>query len=171
METDISWTYRPMQLEDVPELLAWYNDPIRHAVANAKPFRPYTIEELTDYWKDKLGRPKYRYYAILSGNKLIGRVGLKPIKGTASVEYSVMIGESELHSKGLGTAITLKMIEETFEDPLIESVYLTVREDNKRAIRCYEKCGFHFTGSFVENAVTMLEMSVTRMDVPWAWAN
>nr|WP_123043590.1 GNAT family N-acetyltransferase [Cohnella candidum]AYQ75509.1 N-acetyltransferase [Cohnella candidum] len=167
----MSWTYRPMQLEDVPNLLDWYNDPDLHVTANAKPFQSYTLKELTDYWKDKLGRPKYRYYAILSGNKLIGRVGLKPIRGTASVEYSVMIGESVLHSRGLGTEITRKMIEETFEDPLIESVYLTVREDNKRAIRCYEKCGFRYLGSFVENGVTMLEMSVTRMDVPWAKAN
>ena len=58
------------------------------------------------------------------------------------MEYSILIGVSNLYSKGLGTEITKYFITKSFLDPDIQAVVLQVREDNKRAMRCYEKAGF-----------------------------
>ncbi|CAH2463930.1 HD domain-containing protein [Bacillus mycoides] len=49
-------------------------------------------------------------------------------------------------------------ITKSFLDPDIQAVVLQVREDNKRAIRCYEKAGFKKTESYVENHLKMYEM-------------
>ena len=74
------------------------------------------------------------------------------------MEYSILIGVSNLYSKGLGTEITKYFISKSFLDPDIEAVLLQVREDNKRAIRCYEKAGFEKVKSYVENEVKVYEM-------------
>ncbi len=74
------------------------------------------------------------------------------------MEYSILIGISNLYSKGFGTEITKYFISKSFLDPDIEAVLLQVREDNKRAIRCYEKAGFEKVKSYVENQVEVYEM-------------
>jgi RimJ/RimL family protein N-acetyltransferase len=78
------------------------------------------------------------------------------------VEYSILIGESVHYSKGLGTKITRHFVTEAFLDPEVTAVNLAVREDNLRAIKCYEKARFQVTGFFFENDVKMLEMRIDK---------
>lgn len=44
------------------------------------------------------------------------------------MEYSILIGVSNLYSKGLGTEITKYFISKSFLDPDIEAVLLQVRK-------------------------------------------
>jgi diamine N-acetyltransferase len=46
--------------------------------------------------------------------------------------------------RGLGTDATLTLLEYYFEELKFDRLYLDVASLNKRAIRCYEKCGFTF---------------------------
>jgi RimJ/RimL family protein N-acetyltransferase len=161
----LPWTYRPMTLADVPGLLDWYNDRELHEIANSREFSPYTLDELLAYWKKKLIREHCRYYAIFSGDRLIGRVGLKKSQpGNDLVEFSIMIGDRSLHSRGLGTEISRQMIVEAFSDPGVQIVRLFVLTDNKRAIRCYEKSGYRHVHSFKQNGVPTEMMQVERKD-------
>jgi RimJ/RimL family protein N-acetyltransferase len=158
------WSYRLMKSEDIPSLLKWYNNQDLHETANAKPFHPYTLEELTEYWGKKLGRKNARYFAILLGITLIGRVSLKNLNRSTDIEYSILIGDYSLYSKGLGTSITRQMLKEAFSDMNISNVQLNVRQDNSRAIRCYEKCGFKDIDSFLEDGVWMKKMQLERKE-------
>jgi RimJ/RimL family protein N-acetyltransferase len=161
----LPWTYRPITLEDVPDLLDWYNDRELHEIANSREFHPYTLDELHQYWKKKLNREHARYFAILVNGRLIGRVGLKKSQPSNDlVEYSILIGDPGLYSRGLGTEITRQMISEAFSDPGVQTVRLFVRQDNKRAIRCYEKSGYRHVHSFTQNGVPMEMMQVERKD-------
>jgi RimJ/RimL family protein N-acetyltransferase len=162
MET-LLWNCRPITLDDVPALLDWYNDQALHEMANPRPFEPYTLDELMAYWRKKLSREHARYFAIEVEGRLVGRAGLKGTpKGGGVVEYSILIGERAWHSRGLGTAVTKRMLQEAFADPKVHVVRLYVRRDNARALRCYEKAGFRRVHAFTQNGVPMEMMQVER---------
>ena len=156
----MDWKERLLEMDDLPVILKWYNDEELHNIADIKPFKRYTIEELRQYWTEKLSRSYASYHVIVVKDEVIGRVGLKKTKydDIYVMEYSILIGVSNLYSKGLGTEITKYFISKSFLDQDIEAVLLQVREDNKRAIRCYEKAGFEKVKSYVENQVEVYEM-------------
>ncbi|EJR55008.1 hypothetical protein IIM_01948 [Bacillus cereus VD107] len=156
----MDWHERLLEMDDLSIILEWYNDEELHNIADVKPFKRYTIEELRKYWNEKLSRPYASYHVIVVEDAVIGRVGLKKKRNDDIyvMEYSILIGVSNLYSKGLGTEITKYFITESFLDPDIQAVVLQVREDNKRAIRCFEKAGFKKTESYVENQLKMYEM-------------
>ncbi|PEW02979.1 GNAT family N-acetyltransferase [Bacillus cereus] len=156
----MDWKERALEFDDLSIILGWYNDEELHNVADVKPFKRYTIEELRKYWTEKLSRSYASYHVIVVEDEVIGRVGLKKKKydDTYVMEYSILIGVSNLYSKGLGTEITKYFISKSFLDNDIHAVVLQVREDNKRAIRCYEKAGFEKVKSYIENQVKVYDM-------------
>ncbi|AXK18769.1 GNAT family N-acetyltransferase [Bacillus sp. COPE52] len=156
----MDWHERLLQIDDLSIILEWYNNKELHNIADVKSFKRYTIEELRQYWTEKLSRSYASYHVIVVEDEVIGRVGLKKKKCEDAyvMEYSILIGVSNLYSKGLGTEITKYFISKSFLDPDIEAVVLQVREDNKRAIRCYEKAGFKKEKSYIENQVKVYDM-------------
>ncbi|MFT4412246.1 GNAT family N-acetyltransferase [Fredinandcohnia humi] len=160
----MNWTVRLIEMRDVPVLLDWYNNEELHYIANAKKFKLYTLEQLIDYWTEKLSRPNSSYYVIEVSGEIVGRVGLKKKNREKGVvtEYSILIGVPTMYSKGLGTEITKHFVKEVFLDPEPSSVILEVRADNLRAISCYKKVGFQITSEFVENEVKIYAMEIAR---------
>ena len=117
------------------------------------------------HWKKKLNREYCRYFAIISGERLVGRVGLKSSPPHLDVvEYSILIGPGELYNRGMGTAVTKEMIDVAFANPRVQIVRLFVRKDNKRAIRCYEKSGYRLVHSFTQNGIPTDMMQVERSE-------
>lgn len=159
--TDIAWAYRRITLDDVPKMLDWYNDRALHETANPTPFHYLDLDLLIESWQEKLTRTDYVYFVIEVEGRLAGRAGLKR-QEDGTVLYSIVIGDTSLHSRGLGTAVTKQMLGEAFSASDIQAVQLNVRQDNLRAIRCYEKCGFIRIDSFLENGVPMFLMQVER---------
>ena len=162
---NVQFSYRPITLDDVPALLDWYNDAELHRTANSTPFEPYTLDKLLGYWKKKLIREHCAYYGIWVDGRIVGRVGLKKSPPCLDVvEFSIMIGVSGLRGHGLGTAISQEMVAVAFADPKAQIVRLYVRQDNGRAIRCYEKAGYRHVHSFTQNGVPTLMMQIERRD-------
>ncbi|MEH7887318.1 GNAT family protein [Bacillus sp. JJ1609] len=56
-------------------------------------------------------------------------------------------------NRGLGTEVTQLVLKYAFEQLNLHRVDLRVLEYNKRAIRCYEKCGFVQEGTEREGAL------------------
>lgn len=56
------------------------------------------------------------------------------------------IGEGELLGKGIGTAMVRAFVEPLLDRPGVSTVQVDPSPDNARAIRCYEKAGFHARG-------------------------
>ncbi|MGG0254645.1 GNAT family protein [Bacillus toyonensis] len=156
----MDWHERLLQIDDLSIILEWYNNEELQNIADVKSFKRYTIEELRQYWTEKLSRSYASYHVIVVEDEVIGRVGLKKKKyeDAYMMEYSILIGVSNLYSKGLRTEITKYFISKSFLDPDIEAVVLQVREGNKRAIRCYEKAGFKKEKSYIENQVKVYDM-------------
>lgn len=56
--------------------------------------------------------------------------------------YSIGIYDEALFSQGIGTIVTNTVLDYAFKELKLAKVELMVLQFNKRAIRCYEKCGF-----------------------------
>jgi RimJ/RimL family protein N-acetyltransferase len=67
-------------------------------------------------------------------------VNIHPLQRRA--EMHMAIGEAAYRSSGYGTAAVRQLLRHAFTDLKLRRVYATPDEDNGRAIRCFEKCGF-----------------------------
>ena len=80
-------------------------------------------------------------------NKLIGNVSLEEIDRTnRSAVLGIFIGDKEYLNNGYGTEAIQLILEYGFKYMNLHSINLTVMEFNKRAQKCYIKCGFKETG-------------------------
>ena len=57
-----------------------------------------------------------------------------------------MIGDKRNYDKGYGTEATKLMLNHAFNNLNLNRIYLKVLEDNPRAIKIYDKCGFKKEG-------------------------
>ncbi len=74
---------------------------------------------------------------------VVGTVGLHSIHPIVrSAWMSIMIGETTLQGRGLGTDAVRAVCRHAFVDLGLNKVELDVLAENTRAIRCYEKVGF-----------------------------
>jgi RimJ/RimL family protein N-acetyltransferase len=80
-------------------------------------------------------------------NKPIGFCGLhdrNEIHRTAT--FGISIGDKSYWGQGIGTEATMLLLDYAFNMLNLNSVMLEVIDYNKRAIKCYEKCGFSIIG-------------------------
>jgi aminoglycoside 6'-N-acetyltransferase len=69
------------------------------------------------------------------------RIGLEPWAGRWALD--IVIGEPELWNRGLGTRAVTALLRYLFSEKGAEEVVLSPVAENTRAIRSYEKAGFH----------------------------
>jgi RimJ/RimL family protein N-acetyltransferase len=89
------------------------------------------------------------YFSIrtLEDNKLIGEIGLDVVNWPGRDAFvGLGIGETEYWSKGYGTDVMNVLLRFAFTELNLRRVSLGVFEYNPRAIRSYEKAGFHHEG-------------------------
>jgi RimJ/RimL family protein N-acetyltransferase len=59
-----------------------------------------------------------------------------------SYDLGIYLNRIELFGKGIGKMVIKSAIENIIREKDIQKIYLNVRQDNVRAIRCYERLGF-----------------------------
>lgn len=92
-------------------------------------------------WFDSLPSKKdYLIWGVSFEGHPIGACGLKHISDSKA-EYWGYIGEKKLWGKGLGTLMLYNILQKA-KELNVEELYLTVLEDNIRAITMYIKNGF-----------------------------
>jgi len=99
-----------------------------------------SVQEQKIWYDNLINKTDYLIWGIESDGYKIGACGLKNITNT-ECEYWGYIGEKSFWGKGAGSII-LKLVEEKAKDLNIKRIWLKVRNDNERAIRLYNKCGF-----------------------------
>ena len=131
-------TYHTITKEEGKQVCDW-KYPDEYACYNQPPFEE--IQARQAMFCNPLRRTNYR--AFYDGDLLIGFTNLM------EQEQEVFLGigvHPDYCSKGYGTAIIklcCRISEELYPG---KTLYLEVRTWNKRAIRCYEKCGFVIDG-------------------------
>lgn len=178
METNPKIRLRPFTRDDLPRLQVWKEDEELAAYLGLK-----LPGEEVDYYQrceKLLGQRTSRIFAIEDERgQFIGEVELNQITWRRKqAELHICIGERRYWGKGYGTEAVRAILNLAFEDMGLESVYLRVYRHNRRAIRCYEKCGFkkeavlrnrfHSQGS---RAYDVLLMSISAADFAAATAS
>ncbi|MFX1495312.1 MAG: GNAT family N-acetyltransferase [Promethearchaeota archaeon] len=140
---------KELSKKDIPLINKWRNDPEVIDFLGG-PFRYINIEIEEAWFETYLkNRDKQVRCSIFldSDEKLIGLVSLLDIDHISkSAEFHIMIGDKKNYDKGYGTEATKLMLNHAFNNLNLNRIYLKVLEDNLRAIKIYDKCGFKKEG-------------------------
>lgn len=137
----------PLREEDSDVLYEWIND--RELVALNAPFHPVSRAEHDAWFERVRERPDVAIFAIrlADGDRLIGSCQLNEIDTDAgSAQLQIRIGDRSAWGKGYGTAAVEQLLRHAYDSLSLRRVMLQVFADNERAIRAYEKAGFHRVG-------------------------
>ena len=140
---------RAYRKEDAQIALEYLNDrDVKRNLTPGIPF-PLTLED-EEKWIESNTALKDTYsFAIetIEDKKYLGGCGINDIDWKNSkTTIGLFIGDKEYWSKGYGTDTMNILIKFIFEQMNINKIKLNVYSFNKRAINCYEKCGFKNEG-------------------------
>lgn len=146
---------RALELSDVERTSRWHNDTELYRLL-VSPFR-YVGRSAEEEWlrrKCAYSQTEFQLAICLKDTaQHIGNVHLRNIDWVARVaEVGIFIGEAEHWSKGYGRQALRQILRHAFRDLGLLRIFLTVLEDNHRAIRAYEKCGFVAEGRLRNHA-------------------
>ncbi len=130
-----------LQVCNVYDLRDWdkYQSPL---------FSDYNFPDLDDYeikkwFYTRTGERSVKSFAVLlEGKKTIGLINLKNIRKILKVASLGIVFDPKYIDNGYGTTSLKAIIKHYFETMEMRALYLEVAAHNKRAMRCYEKCGF-----------------------------
>lgn len=139
--------------EDIDVLFKWFNDKsvqMYYEGKNAK----YSKQEI----KDKYGKRAREKDSVIPciieySSKPIGYIQYYELDEETKEAYEsidigrvygidMFIGETEYWNKGIGSKSLKSLIRYLFEKEDATSIFIDPQTWNKRAIKCYEKCGF-----------------------------
>lgn len=142
---------------------------------------PHELSELAFRHKiENLSRISNGKYIVAENNEqIIGHALLEPM-GLEAVQHIVRLTIA-IHSghqeKGLGELLMNHLIQWAQSEPTVEKIELNVRASNLRAIRLYQKLGFHFesrirnrvklpNGNYVDDYQMGLFLKITPFCLP-----
>ncbi len=134
---------RPLKRDDIDKRLSWkeYPDPLYFH------YNPPKLghTERGKWYLNKISEPDRVYLAIDNHDqRLVGFISLYNIDRVARTAWMGVFLGYEFTDRGYGTDALLTLARYFFEEIGFEKMFLDVASHNKRAIRCYLKCGFKF---------------------------
>lgn len=152
---------RELELRDAPHMLEWMMDP-----SIARFFRfdaaGMTEEKCRDYIASANRDPSSRHYAIADENdEYLGTISLKNIE-EGRAEYAISTRKCA-HGSGAAMQATREILRIAFEELGLETVFLNVLTENRRANAFYRKAGFRYERT-EKNA---LELRGEPKDLNW----
>ncbi len=147
---------RALKQEDAHGMLEWMSDKevyTKYAYSFEK-LGFYEVIKFIEEANQSLDskNPRQIHYAIADDDdNYLGTISLKNIDMiNLSAEYAICLKRSE-HGTGIAKEATDMLLEIAFQELKLNRIYLDVFSDNIRAIRFYEKYGFHYEGEFREH--------------------
>jgi RimJ/RimL family protein N-acetyltransferase len=133
---------RPMEEHDLPAFVEWFGD-LEVTRWLAEVGTAPTIDEEYEWYERRRSDPESLMWAIetLDG-RLVGSSELRLEPARRKAEFGIVIGDKSQWGAGLGTETVRLIAGYAFGELALNRVELTTAEENERAIRCYEKCGF-----------------------------
>ena len=133
---------RPLRFEDASISWKWRNDREVWEHTGSRPDIVVT-EEIEKQWiLDKLKELNSVRFAIDVDDVYVGNIQLTNIIEKKTAEYHVFIGDKSYWGKGVASLATAQIIRYAKNVINLQSLYLSVRQENNSAIRVYEKSGF-----------------------------
>jgi RimJ/RimL family protein N-acetyltransferase len=156
---------REKRLADAADDYAWLID-AELAELDAAPLSTTTFPQyLAEYASDLRYPPTIRHqFAIETREgRHIGNCtyyGIDSDKGEA--ELGIMIGNRDYWDKGYGADAVAALLEYVFGKTKLNRLYLKTLVDNKRAQKCFAKCGFTPYGHLKKDGYSFILMELNR---------
>ena len=143
----------PIDPDDAEVYAKWINDLEVSIYLTSAP-NVYSLSKEKEIL-EQISKEGYNFAIIDSEKvKVIGNCGLMNVDNVnRKAELGIFIGEKDYWGKGYGTEAIELLLDFSFNILNLNSIMLIVRAFNKRAIRCYEKCGFKLIGKRREAAI------------------
>jgi aminoglycoside 6'-N-acetyltransferase Ib len=147
-------SFRPLTLTDLPRLYEWLQRP--HVAQWWGP--PASLDEVEQEFRPLIGDDSTtRPYIVLGDGTPIGYIqsyvamgsgdGWWPDEQEPGVRgIDQFLAHAEQLGRGLGSAMVRAFVRQLFADPAVTRIQTDPSPENGRAIRCYEKAGFHAVG-------------------------
>jgi RimJ/RimL family protein N-acetyltransferase len=135
---------RPVEERDLPHFVRWLNEPeVRHWLSMADG-PELTLESEREWYEEVRADAARLIWCIeTEDGKPIGNLSLHGIdESNGRATLGIFIGEKGHWGRGYGTEAIGEVLRYAFTELGLRRVGLGTDEDNARAIRCYEKCGF-----------------------------
>jgi len=165
MITGSKITLREKKLSDTLEDYAWHSDrelaELDAAPLLTTPFPDY----LPDYACElHYPSPLKRAFSIETGDgRHIGNCAYYNIdEDKAEAEFGIMIGDRAYWGKGYGPDAASTLLKHIFAETKLNRIHLKTLTDNKRAYRCFEKCGFTPCGQLDKDGYHFTLMEIDR---------
>jgi len=138
---------RPMREEDIERQHEFNQDP-ELFLLNASPPRPSPRKRAEGIYEICTRHKKGTYYfAIEADGKYIGNCSLKQASASSDAyRLGILIGDREYWNKGYGRDTVQVLLHFGFHHHGARRIELDTNSRNKRAIRCFEACGFKEEG-------------------------
>lgn len=136
---------RPLREGDLDRRVEWLQDVEIQELFTGRPLpKSYTRFDALQWRAALESDGSSVVFAIEdTAGRHIGDVDLHHIdRWDASARLTILIGERSAWNSGYGADAVETLLRYAFEDLGLDEVRLRVFNFNKRAIRCYEKCGF-----------------------------
>ncbi|MHC1783313.1 MAG: GNAT family N-acetyltransferase [Anaerolineaceae bacterium] len=133
---------RALTKQDMPTLQKWMNDPDLIRWLGPRP--PISLEDQYQWFENLLFEPTKKKFMIDDNDgHPIGVVSLMKINLVdLTAEFGIYLGEKSSLGKGYGKDATQTILRYGFQELGLIRIFLIVLEDNFRAIKSFEECGF-----------------------------
>ena len=136
----------PIDPDDAHTFTEWVNDAdVAASVGLTR--RIINVAGERDALARLAGKPYHFAIVALDGDRLIGNCGIRDVSAVDRTgELGILIGDKRFWNRGFGTDAVRLLLRFGFLTLNLNNVKLTAHSFNKRAIRCYQKCGFKRCG-------------------------
>lgn len=140
---------RRLEEKDAPLMLEWMHDNEINCNFQAD-FAASTMESALHFINSSFDDENQNFAFVDENNEYLGTISLKHISyENDSAEYAI-VTRKKAQGTGAAMAATLEVLQYAFEELKLHKVYLNVLEENVRAQKLYEKCGFAYEGRAVD---------------------
>ena len=158
---------RDKQIEDAEQDYIWRSDPELASLDAAFPLT-MSYDRFLKLAQDQMRYPtpgSHHFATETLDGKFIGNCmyyDLDSVKMQA--ELGIVIGDRDYWSNAYGYDAVTTLLDHCFNEKMLERVYLHTLEWNKRAQRCFEKCGFTLVRPVRRMSHDFILMEVFRED-------
>ena len=142
---------RPAKRDDLPGILAIYNDAVLHTTATAD-YEPHTLEQRARWFDDHARTNHPILVAVDMEGRVVGWSSLSAYHGRIgyrfSAENSVYVAADQ-RGQGIGKLLLLPLIE-TGQQMGLHVLIASIDASNEASLRLHASCGFEPAGRLRE---------------------